>query len=182
MARYQKRGAAATTLVALSLALALCFAGGLFAMLGQIATAALMMAYALIGFAVLHTLDAGDEKPRAVAQRHLRRRAGIRLAGCCDGGLGPCRRRLRISPALSATEDARRLFLRPEFHPFNPNNTCSTQGDNTMEVILLERVAKLGQMGEVVRVKDGFARTFCSSGAARRCAPPPTTAREIRKA
>ena len=44
------------TLAALSLALALCFSGGLFAMLGQIASAALMMAYALIGFAVLHTL------------------------------------------------------------------------------------------------------------------------------
>lgn len=29
-----------------------------------------------------------------------------------------------------------------------------------MEVILLERVAKLGQMGETVRVKDGFARNF----------------------
>src|ERR1700744_5581124 len=29
-----------------------------------------------------------------------------------------------------------------------------------MEVILLERVAKLGQMGEVVRVKDGYARNF----------------------
>ena len=29
-----------------------------------------------------------------------------------------------------------------------------------MEVILLERVAKLGHMGEVVRVKDGFARNF----------------------
>ena len=29
-----------------------------------------------------------------------------------------------------------------------------------MEVILLQRVAKLGQMGEVVRVKDGFARNF----------------------
>ena len=27
-----------------------------------------------------------------------------------------------------------------------------------MEVILLERIAKLGQMGDVVRVKDGFAR------------------------
>src|SRR5205085_3239387 len=27
-----------------------------------------------------------------------------------------------------------------------------------MEVILLERVGKLGQMGEVVRVKDGYAR------------------------
>ena len=29
-----------------------------------------------------------------------------------------------------------------------------------MEVILLERVARLGQMGDVVRVKDGFARNF----------------------
>lgn len=29
-----------------------------------------------------------------------------------------------------------------------------------MEVILLERVAKLGQMGETVRVKDGYARNF----------------------
>lgn len=29
-----------------------------------------------------------------------------------------------------------------------------------MEVILLERVTKLGQMGEVVRVKNGYARNF----------------------
>jgi large subunit ribosomal protein L9 len=29
-----------------------------------------------------------------------------------------------------------------------------------MEVILLERVEKLGQMGEVVKVKDGYARNF----------------------
>ncbi len=29
-----------------------------------------------------------------------------------------------------------------------------------MEVILLERVARLGQMGDTVRVKDGFARNF----------------------
>jgi large subunit ribosomal protein L9 len=29
-----------------------------------------------------------------------------------------------------------------------------------MHVILLERVARLGQMGEVVRVKDGYARNF----------------------
>jgi len=29
-----------------------------------------------------------------------------------------------------------------------------------MEVILLERIGKLGQMGEVVRVKDGYARNF----------------------
>jgi large subunit ribosomal protein L9 len=29
-----------------------------------------------------------------------------------------------------------------------------------MQVVLLERVAKLGQMGEVVRVRDGYARNF----------------------
>jgi large subunit ribosomal protein L9 len=29
-----------------------------------------------------------------------------------------------------------------------------------MDVILLERIGKLGQMGDVVRVKDGFARNF----------------------
>ena len=44
------------TLVAVAVGLALCFAGGLIAMLAQIVTTALMMAYALTGFAVLHTL------------------------------------------------------------------------------------------------------------------------------
>ncbi|WP_375256313.1 50S ribosomal protein L9, partial [Yoonia sp.] len=29
-----------------------------------------------------------------------------------------------------------------------------------MDIILLERVAKLGQMGEVVSVKEGYARNF----------------------
>jgi large subunit ribosomal protein L9 len=29
-----------------------------------------------------------------------------------------------------------------------------------MQIILLERIARLGQMGDVVRVKDGFARNF----------------------
>jgi len=44
------------TLVALSVALAFCFIGGLAAMCAQITTTALMMAYGLTGFAVLHTL------------------------------------------------------------------------------------------------------------------------------
>ena len=44
------------TLVALCVALAICFIGGLIAMFAQIATTALMMAYGLTGFAVLHTL------------------------------------------------------------------------------------------------------------------------------
>ena len=29
-----------------------------------------------------------------------------------------------------------------------------------MQVILLERVAKLGQMGDIVSVKDGYARNY----------------------
>ena len=47
------------TLAALSAAIAFCFSGGLLAMLGQTVTAALMMIYAVIGFAVLHTLTLG---------------------------------------------------------------------------------------------------------------------------
>src|SRR5690606_5043622 len=33
-------------------------------------------------------------------------------------------------------------------------------GGRLMEVILLERVEKLGQMGDVVKVRDGYARNF----------------------
>lgn len=47
------------TLVALFVTLALCFTGGLLALLAQIATAALMLGYALTGFAVLHTVTLG---------------------------------------------------------------------------------------------------------------------------
>jgi large subunit ribosomal protein L9 len=32
--------------------------------------------------------------------------------------------------------------------------------ERQMDVILLERITKLGQMGDVVRVKDGFARNY----------------------
>jgi hypothetical protein len=46
----------AMTLAASCVAIAFCFTGGLLAILAQIVTAALMMAYALVGFAVLHTL------------------------------------------------------------------------------------------------------------------------------
>jgi hypothetical protein len=44
------------TLAALCVAIAFCFAGGLTAIIARIIAAALMMAYALTGFAVLHTL------------------------------------------------------------------------------------------------------------------------------
>src|SRR5258708_24931998 len=47
--------------------------------------------------------------------------------------------------------------------PCQPETTTinqTSQRRTVMEVILLERVAKLGQMGEVVRVRDGYARNF----------------------
>jgi hypothetical protein len=44
------------TLAALCAAIAFCFVGGLLAILAQIITTALMMAYALTGLAVLHTV------------------------------------------------------------------------------------------------------------------------------
>jgi hypothetical protein len=53
------------TLAALCVAIAFCFAGGLLAILGQIVAAALMMAYAFTGFAVLHTLTLAS-KNRAI--------------------------------------------------------------------------------------------------------------------
>jgi hypothetical protein len=44
------------TLVGLSIALAFCFIGGIIALFAQITTTALLLAYAITGFAVLHTL------------------------------------------------------------------------------------------------------------------------------
>lgn len=52
-----------------------------------------------------------------------------------------------------------------------------------MQVILLERVAKLGQMGEVVRVKEGFARNYLlPQGKAMRASEANIAAFEARKA
>ncbi|QRZ12489.1 50S ribosomal protein L9 [Paracoccus methylovorus] len=52
-----------------------------------------------------------------------------------------------------------------------------------MQVILLERVARLGQMGEVVRVKDGFARNYLlPQGKALRASDANIQAFEARKA
>ena len=37
-----------------------------------------------------------------------------------------------------------------------------------MEIILLENISKLGKIGEVVKVKDGYAETLLSQGKALR--------------
>jgi len=52
-----------------------------------------------------------------------------------------------------------------------------------MQVILLERVAKLGQMGEVVNVRDGYARNFLlPQGKAMRASEANIKSFEARKA
>ena len=52
-----------------------------------------------------------------------------------------------------------------------------------MQVILLEKVANLGQLGEVVRVKDGYARTFLiPQGVARRATKDAIADFEARRA
>jgi len=52
-----------------------------------------------------------------------------------------------------------------------------------MQVILLEKMANLGQLGEVVRVKDGFARNYLiPHGKARRATPENLAEFEQRRA
>src|SRR5260370_8835418 len=85
---------------------------------------------------------------------------------CCSYGLSSRWWRsgspMRSSDFASAIyKEGRRRCPRPEIQPFKPDYVKTHHLRRTnMEVILLERVAKLGQMGEVVRVKDGFARNF----------------------
>jgi large subunit ribosomal protein L9 len=52
-----------------------------------------------------------------------------------------------------------------------------------MQVILLERIANLGQLGEVVKVRDGFARNFLiPQGKAKRATPENVAEIERRRA
>ena len=116
LARSEKHGAAADDARrCCSVAIAFCFVGGLLAILAQIVTTALidgLRAHRLCGAAYV---DAGAEKPRALAELHLRRRHRVRLAGSRDGRARPCRRRVRISPTLSAAAGRRRCPP-PEFY------------------------------------------------------------------
>ncbi len=52
-----------------------------------------------------------------------------------------------------------------------------------MQIILLEKIINLGQLGEVVRVKDGYARNFLiPSGKARRATDAAIKEFEVRRA
>ncbi len=97
------------TLAALSLAIALCFTGGLLALFSQIVTAALVMGYAFIGFAVLHTLT------QATAMRGLWLGSSyavvmvfgwpllvIALIGIADAVFGFRQRKIQQPPPISS--------------------------------------------------------------------------------
>ena len=101
----------------------------------------------------------------------MRSRAGMASRGVRARGHLCGRHRVRLAdpracrswawPTPSSTFAAASRRKRGPPTAANLTDIRSTHnGDTTMEVILLERVAKLGQMGEVVRVKDGFARNF----------------------
>mgnify|MGYP003430232961 CR=1 FL=1 len=52
-----------------------------------------------------------------------------------------------------------------------------------MQIILLEKVANLGNLGDVVKVKDGYARNFLiPTRAARRATDAPSRECEARRA
>src|SRR5262249_3334087 len=98
-----------------------------------------------------------------------RHRAGRRLYGGCLAALALAAddaarpRRFRPRPAGARRPGARApLALRPT--PFAnempPRNHRSDLKRPAMEVNLLEGVGRLGHMGDIVRVKDGFARNF----------------------
>src|SRR5262249_21671078 len=62
--------------------------------------------------------------------------------------------RLLSTFAVALHEGAGRRACGPDDCP------CSIGGEPVMQVMLLHHVAKLRQMGDVVRVKDGFARNY----------------------
>src|SRR5947208_16351444 len=64
------------------------------------------------------------------------------------------------TPCSACAQDINPGANRRPYPPEPANFNRTFQRRPIMEVILLERVAKLGQMGEVVRVRDGYARNF----------------------
>jgi hypothetical protein len=94
-----------TTIAALLAAIACCFSGGLLAMLAQVLTAGLSIAYAMTGFAVLHTLTLAMKSRAlwlgcayAVVAGFAWALLAIALLGLADAVFGLRQRYLRSRP------------------------------------------------------------------------------------
>jgi len=110
----------------------------------------LFAAYALQGFASLHALS------RGLPMRPL---LLIALYGCCAIR---AQWTLPLIALVGLIDAAANLRARAAAARRSKFESCDHTGpkERTMEVILLERVGKLGHMGDTVRVKDGYARNF----------------------
>ena len=111
------------------------------------------MAYAILGFAVLHAITRGIGGRAFVL-------GGAYAAVIVFGW--PVLAMALLGLADTAFDIRGRVAGSGAGPPSNLTTSTDPKSRRrtNMEVILLERVAKLGQMGDVVRVKDGFARNF----------------------
>ena len=117
----------------------------------------LFLAYVLLGLAVVHFMTRGRALaavravgPLRLALHHEHRR----LAG--DRAARPRGSRLADAPELPASQPTAAGLNRRQTQHIQTRR----EGDFEMQVILLERIGRLGQMGDVVNVKDGYARNF----------------------
>ena len=106
-----------TAIVVLAAALLLSFAGGLLALIAQIVGAALLTAYTLVGFAVLHAVTQSSSGrfwwrlAAYGADRH------VHLAAAARADARPARRLRSACAGVSAT--------RPRHPPFHPDNSTN---------------------------------------------------------
>ena len=131
--------------LAFAAASALCLLGGLAGLIASIATAVLAILFALQGLAVIHDLS-----------------RGTKFRGALLCGLYVALALLMPWPLVILTlvglVEAGFSLARPQSHGRGP--APLNRRNKVMEVILLQRIAKLGQMGDKVRVKNGYARNF----------------------
>jgi hypothetical protein len=134
-----------TAAIALAVGGAMSFVDGGLGLIGWTICGAFGMGFIIAGFAIAH------HRTRGKPARGLLLWVGLSLDGPLYRAVGffPVPRAVRHGPHSHGDR------LRSQLQ-----NLTTPRKDTTMDVILLERIAKLGQMGETVKVRDGYARNF----------------------
>jgi ribosomal protein L9 len=133
-----------TAAIALAVGGAMSFVDGGLGLIGWTICGAFGMGFIIAGFAIAHHRTRGKPARAAFV-------GGLSLDGPLYRAVGvfPVPRAVRHGPHSHGDR------LRSQLQ-----NLTTPRKDTTMDVILLERIAKLGQMGETVKVRDGYARNF----------------------